>query len=207
MAKKWHNKNLPGALHFVTGVILKRQQIFRNAKYCRAFLSALQDLRKNHECKLIAFVLMLDHLHLILNPKNGDIQTATGILKSFSAKAIIRLAPENAFRNGDENQVWQESFKALPLWSDWMIRQKINYIHANPVKANLCKTAEDYPWTSFRSFYREEQNPLLTVDKNWWWEDDEIKLVKSLKQWEEDMRDDLTLKIELKKKRLGNDLS
>src|SRR5207253_4006931 len=118
--------------------------------------------------KLIAFVLMPDHTHFILNPKGGDIQAATGVLKSFSAKRIVELAPDPAFLKGEENQVWQESFKALALWSGWMIKQKINYIHANPVKANLYATAADYRWTSFRSFYRDEADPLLAIDKDWW---------------------------------------
>lgn len=41
-------------------------------------------------CKLIAYVLMPDHLHLIVNPKDGRIREFTGVLKSLSAKAIVR---------------------------------------------------------------------------------------------------------------------
>jgi hypothetical protein len=57
-----------------------------------------------------------------------------------------------------------------------MITQKINYIHANPVKAGFSKSAKDYPWSSFRAFYGEEPDPLLQVDKEWWWPDDIEKL-------------------------------
>jgi len=201
MAKKWHNKNLPGSLHFVTGNVFKRRPIFTREEYCRAFLAELQDLRQTYFCKLIAFVLMPDHIHLILNPANGDIQTALGTLKSFSAKRIVKIAESGMFLSGDVNQVWQESFKALPMWSGWMIDQKINYIHANPVKANVCETAEDYPWTSFRSFYRDETDTLLEVDKNWWWEDDESKLVASMKEWEGEKNERLRLEIDKKKER------
>ena len=146
---------------------------------------------------------MPDHFHLIANPKDGDIQTAMGTLKSFSAKRIVRIAPPGAFSNGSGNQVWQERFKALPLWSGWMIEQKINYIHANPVRANLCGTAEDYPWTSFRSFYRDECDPLLAIDSNWWWQDDEAKLVESMKTWEEEKNRKLLETIEKNRSRIG----
>ncbi len=176
MAKKWTNENLPGALHFVTGNVFGRNPIFRNEQNCIAFLEELQSLRAKCECKLISFVLMPNHFHLTLNPRNGDIQTSTGVLKSLSAKRLVDLAPSKYFWNGEVNQVWQESFKALPLWSDWLIRQKLDYTHANPVKANLVKSAEDYRWTSFRAFYREERDSLLQVDKNWWWPDDVEKL-------------------------------
>jgi REP element-mobilizing transposase RayT len=93
MAKKWTNLNLPGALHFVTGNVLNRSQIFRIAANCRSFLDNLQALRNERQCKLIAFVIMLDHFHLILNPRDGDIQTSIGILKSFTAKSLVQLAP------------------------------------------------------------------------------------------------------------------
>lgn len=182
MAKKWTNENLPGALHFVTGNAFGRKPVFTQEQNCLAFMEELQSLREKQKCKLIAFVLMPDHFHLTLNPRTGDIQYATGILKSLSAKRLVGDAQVKYFWNGNENQVWQESFKALPLWSGWMIRQKIDYTHANPVRASLVQRAEDYRWTSFRAFYREERDPMLQVDKDWWWPDDGEKLHAAMKE-------------------------
>ncbi len=176
---------MPGALFFVTGNVEKRRPIFKIDEYCRAFFDELQNLRTTHQLKLVTFVLMFDHFHFLLNPKGGDIQTHTGILKSFTARRIVKLAPPTTFWNGKENRVWQESFKSLPLWSKWMVNQKINYIHANPVKARLCSTAEDYKWSSFRSFYRVETDPLLAVDKVWWWEGDEERVNAAVREMEE----------------------
>ena len=56
-----------------------------------------------------------------------------------------------------------------------MIWQKINYIHANPLKARLVASARDYQWSSFRPFYLKEDTPLA-VDQDWWWPDDAQKL-------------------------------
>jgi hypothetical protein len=42
----------------------------------------------------------------------------------------------------------------------WMIWQKINYIHANPVKADLVNSAKDYRWTSFHAFYSGRRGGL-----------------------------------------------
>lgn len=183
MAKKWSNKNLSGALHFVTGNVLNRKPIFRRDTNCIAFLEELQNLRLKHECKLIAFVVMPDHGHLILNPRSGNITEATGALKSLSAKSLVEQAPAKPYWNGIVNQVWQESFKALPLWSNWMIWQKINYIHSNPIRANLVKSTEDYRWSSFHAFYRNETDPLLQVDRDWWWPDDVDKLRRAMAEW------------------------
>jgi hypothetical protein len=129
--------------------------------------------------KLIAFVLMLDHFHLIINPPDGDIQSAMRDLKGFSARAIV-AASGGVYRD----QIWQESFKAVPLWNGWMIDQKINYIHANPVKAKLCVTTEEYPWSSFRSFYRKERDPLLQIDSDWWYEGDQERVIPEVREWE-----------------------
>jgi hypothetical protein len=62
-----------------------------------------------------------------------------------------------------------------------MIWQKINYIHANPVKAGLVKTAKDYYWSGFGSFYEQGEAPL-PVDKDWWWPDDSEKLSRAMKE-------------------------
>lgn len=135
-------------------------------------------------CKLIAYVLMPDHVHLIVNPRDGRIQEFTGKLKSLTARDITHIARQLDFRlnaEGSSHEVWQESFKATPLWSGWMIWQKINYIHANPVRAKLVSSAKNYWWSSFHSFYTENEGPLK-VDKEWWWPEDSEKLSKAVKE-------------------------
>jgi len=71
-------------------------------------------------------------------------------------------------------------FQAVAPRSLWMIWQKINYIHNNPVKAKLVKSAKDYRWSGFRAFYFDSQEPL-PVDHDWWWPDDAEKLNKALR--------------------------
>ena len=68
----------------------------------------------------------------------------------------------------------------MSLWSGWMIWQKVNYIHANPVKAGLVKSAKDYRWSSFSSFHSQGDQPLA-VDHDWWWADDAEKLSQAVK--------------------------
>jgi len=189
MAQKWSNRNLPGALHFVTGNVLDRRQIFRTDKNCEAFLTVLQELREKMETKLCSFVLMPDHFHLVSNPRNGKIVEWTGALKSLSAKTLTQICPVNWFiQPGGENQVWQESFKAFPLWSHWMIWQKVNYIHSNPIRAKLVVSTKDYRWSSFHSIYGGTDDPLLQTDKDWRWPEDAEKLDKSMKEWSEERK-------------------
>src|SRR5438046_2731618 len=100
MTKKWSNLNLPGALHFVTTNVLEREQVFRDASCCISFLQELDGLNNSWPSKLIAYVLMPDHFHLISNPRDGRIREFIGALKSLIAR---RLGGE----------LWQQSFKAI----------------------------------------------------------------------------------------------
>jgi putative transposase len=170
MTRKWSNLNLPGVLHFVTGNFLNRQHVFLDPNCCLCFLHALQALDNKWPTKLIAYVLMPDHFHLICNPRDGRIKEFCRDLKSAAAKNIVRNSRLGFHKTDNGHQVWQESFKALPLWSEWMIWQKIHYVHANPVKAGLVKTASDYYCSSFGSFYQLSEEPLV-VDSEWWWPD------------------------------------
>ena len=187
VAKKWSNQNLPGALHFVTGNLINRTRFFKEDLACSAFFKVCNDLKNKWPAKVIAYVLMPDHFHLIVNPRDGDIRGFNGALKSLSAREVIRLDSENQFLraapdvDGSTHQVWQESFKAQALWSGWMVWQKIHYIHGNPVKARLVKSTKDYRWSSFRAFYNDSREPL-SVDKDWWWPDDSEKLSRAVKK-------------------------
>ena len=68
-----------------------------------------------------------------------------------------------------------------------MIWQKINYIHANPVRAGLVSSAKDYPWSSFASFYSRGDEPLK-VDREWFWPEDAEKLSKAVRDLSADER-------------------
>ncbi len=187
MTRKWSNQNLPGALHYITGKVLNRIPIFKQERCCLGFLDVCRDLLTEWPCRLIAYVIMPDHFHMIVNPRDGDIRGFAGALKSLTARKIIELTADRRFlldkpdKDGSVHQVWQESFKAIPLWSLWMIWQKINYIHANPVRARLVATTKNYRWSSFRAFHFDSGEPLA-VDHDWWWPEDSEKLSKAMKE-------------------------
>ena len=93
VAKKWTNRNLPGALHYVTGNCHMRAKTFQDTQYCLTFLQAIQELRESWPFKLIAYVLMPDHCHLIVNPRDGRITDLTGAMKGLSARRMIDASP------------------------------------------------------------------------------------------------------------------
>src|SRR6266436_4665328 len=135
MPRKWSNLNLPGALHFVTGATIDRVPVFVEDTHCAAFFEVLAQVSRDWPCKLIAYVVMPDHMHLVCNPRDGRIKEFTAALKSLSAKQIYnlshdaRLIRHSPDSDGSTHQLWQESFKALPLWSGgWCGRRSITFM-------------------------------------------------------------------------------
>jgi putative transposase len=183
MGKKRPHPTKPGVLHFVTTVTLRRIPLFKSQTLCRCFCDALTEVRGQREFRLVAFVLLPDHVHILVNPKDGNISTLIGQIKAKAAERVVaalqagghtRMLAQLAAERQDAHRsqhhaVWQESFRQLEVWSEWMIRQKINYIHANPVKHRVVARTVDYLWSSYHSFYRLG-GAVIEVDREWWWE-------------------------------------
>jgi REP element-mobilizing transposase RayT len=79
----------PNIFHYTTSVCYRRVPIFRSDKACGLLIEALTETREKCPFKLIGYVIMPDHAHLIVNPLGRDISTVMGRLKSSSARKII----------------------------------------------------------------------------------------------------------------------
>jgi len=99
--------------------------------------------------------------------------------KEFTSKRIIRQAEVEhnedwikAFRRaGSEtgrstNKVWQDSYWDKNIYTENFLRQKLNYIHRNPLRAGLADKPEDYPYSSYRN-YVLGQEWLIEIDRDW----------------------------------------
>lgn len=117
---------------------------------------------------IFGFVIMINHMHLVWQMMNShepaDIQrdflkytarALLGIMRKDEDPTLRRLIVQKADR---ENQVWERSSLKIPLWSDWVFNQKLNYIHMNPVKAGLCRYPEEYKYSSARFYFTGEKN-------------------------------------------------
>jgi putative transposase len=118
-------------------------------------IDALHYARSQKGLKIYAYVIMDNHLHLIgQGDKLGKIIKE---FKSYTARGIIKLAEQDnkswllnqlgfyklKHKVGSTHQVWQEGNQPKQIGSDEMLRQKIEYLHHNPVKAGLADKPED----------------------------------------------------------------
>lgn len=66
-----------------------------------------------------------------------------------------------------EYKVWQDSFWEQTIYTEEFLRQKLNYIHLNPVRAGIVSSSEEYPYSSYRNYYLSD-NHLIEIDTDWY---------------------------------------
>jgi REP element-mobilizing transposase RayT len=99
--------------------------------------------------RLLSFVIMYDHFHLIIIPNRKNISHCMKSLKGYSARRI----------NGtleNRGSVWQSGFYDYILDSEEKISSRILYVEENPVRKGIVENAEDYEYSSAR--FREEMD-------------------------------------------------
>ena len=136
----------------------------------------LKLINDKHQIKTLAFVIMPNHVHLLLQLENEAINLNTVMSngKRFMAYALIEklqaLKHDELLRKlsdacsviekskGQKHKVFEPSFDAKPIYSDKFLKQKLDYIHRNPVsgKWNLCDDFADY-YHSSAAFYELSQ--------------------------------------------------
>ncbi|MDQ2985304.1 MAG: hypothetical protein M3R13_01120, partial [Armatimonadota bacterium] len=69
---------------------------------------------------------------------------------------ILPILDENIRRKHESSRtlqdrvLWQRSFRSIVIDAEWVFKQKLEYIHSNPVKRGLCARSNDYRWSSAR---------------------------------------------------------
>ena len=89
------NSKKENVFHYLTFVAFRRVPIFKSEPICQFFIDALRATKEKHIFKLIAYVVMPDHVHLIVNPLASDIESFGKDLKGRSAKKILDWLKEN----------------------------------------------------------------------------------------------------------------
>ena len=166
-----------GPIFYITTVVHNRLRLFTRPAYIIPLFDSLHYYRSRYRFRLHGYVCMPDHLHLLIWPQHpGDVDAIMRDFKGFTARRIVHQAQveEDAallaqFSNGStrsEHQVWQASFWEQDVFSPEYMREKLVYLHRNPVRAGLVAQPEEYPYSSYRSYLNGEQW-LIEVDRNW----------------------------------------
>ena len=142
-------KIIPEVSHyFVTTTVVSWQFIFTSIPYCEIIIESLKHCILKKGLHLHAHVIMLNHAHYMISAEEPE--RLSGIMRDFNthtSREITRLLREDrrlsilsvfrraAILDGRRNnyKVWQEGFHPISLETDHLTRQKLGYIHNNPV--------------------------------------------------------------------------
>ena len=164
--KQLRRADVPGDARFLTFSCFRRQPFFTRPRACRWLLDALERSRETHGFDLWAFVIMPEHVHLLIYPGRQPHRMADmlyTVKKSVTNRALAfikRAAPRFLARMEDcqpngrvSHRFWQRGggydenlFNAAKVWD------KIEYIHCNPVRRGLCERPSEWLWSSARAF-------------------------------------------------------
>ena len=163
---------------YITLVTKDRLSVFRTAEMKELLCRTIDEARTSAGFLLFAYVVMIDHLHL-LTSRPSTTSDVLRVLKGLTARRIIdylklnnyatslaKLVHQKRERNY-KHSLWQTEKNVLPIFSERMFMEKLNYIHLNPVRAGFSERAGDYRWSSARIWQGcpLEDEPLL-VDKD-----------------------------------------
>ena len=130
-------------LHFITFSCFHRLPYLLTPDVKHAVEIHLEQIRARHSARIYAYVLMPEHVHLLMNEPPGIL--VAQFLKSFKQTTSRHL-------KGDRERFWQARYYDANISGDDERTDVIRYIHRNPVKRGLAEKPEDYFWSSFRHY-------------------------------------------------------
>ncbi len=153
---------LPGYAHHVILRGNNRQAIFSTPADYRFLLTLLIENAKKFEVAIHAYVLMSNHLHLLLTPATAD-----GLPRMMQAvgRTYVRYFNRTQQRTGT---LWEGRYRSTLIQTDRYLLSCMAYIDLNPVRAGLVALPQDYPWSSHRHYLGLRPDPLITAHALFW---------------------------------------
>ena len=176
--KKLRRFEAAGDIRFLTFSCYQSLPLFANDAIKAMFVEVLDAIRKEMRFRLYAWVIMPNHVHLLLLPSLPDypISKILKKLKGVFANIVLQRWQE---LNAPILRRLRDSRGKLHFWqrgggydrniyTEEEFLEKLRYIHVNPVRRKLVKDATDWPWSSARWYEGDKAGSLITMDP-WPW--------------------------------------
>lgn len=165
-----YKATIPNEAYFITITTVGWIDVFIRLNQKQGIINALKFCQKNKGLQIFAYCLMSSHLHMLCAAPDGErLSDIIRDFKKFTSKEIIKTIVEypesrrewmlsyfkQAFEHLKRNQqykVWQNGYHAEIAYSNSFIKEKIDYIHKNPVKDKIVVNPEDYYFSSARNY-------------------------------------------------------
>jgi len=148
-----------GSWHFITFSCYRRKP-YLDTDFARiTFEEQLESLRARHRFLVFGYVLMPEHVHLLLSePKAQPLATSLNVLKAETSRRL----------KDERKQFWQTRYYDFNLVATGKFGEKLQYMHRNPVVRGLVETPEEWPWSSYHHWLTGERGRVL-IESHWEW--------------------------------------
>lgn len=179
MSRK-HKFNNPTAAYFVSFATVYWINVFTRQVYFSVLEQAVNHCRSEKGMEVFAYCFMPSHVHLVFRSDNEDPSGLLRDFKGYTARKLIKEIEENPQESRKEwllwmmeragkkksnitkRQFWQHHNKPIELWNKQVIKQKIDYIHYNPVEAGFVTYPIDWKYSSAKNYAEDET--ILKID-------------------------------------------
>lgn len=169
-----------GETYFITITTVGWIDVFTRLQQKYILINALKYCQKERGLEIYAYCIMSSHMHMLC--KASEKETLSDVMrdfKKFTSKQIIKTIVEHPesrrewmldyfneaclhLKRKQKHKVWQNGYHAEHVYSNKFIKQKVNYIHQNPVVEKIVNQPEDYVFSSARN-YADLENELEIV--------------------------------------------
>ena len=161
------------AAYFLTFRVVYWIDVFTRKNFRDILIDSLNYCQTNKGLEVFAFVIMSNHMHMLVRSATGNLSTTIRDFKKYTSKKIIdflidgnesrsdwmlRMFKYAASRRKNQStyQVWTNDNHAEEIFSNIFIAEKVNYIHNNPVKAGIVQFPEEYIYSSAKYYAGED---------------------------------------------------
>ncbi len=139
-----------------------RQNIFHDHDDHQRMLRALREFSVDCKVALHAYVLMSNHMHLLLTPETND-----GVPRMMQAmgRSYVRYFND---RHGRTGTLWEGRYRSSVIEAERYLLACMAYIDLNPVRAGMVSAPSDYPWSSHAHHVGLRADPLVTPHPLYW---------------------------------------
>ncbi len=164
-----------GHLHFLTFSCYQRRALLQRPEARDFFVASLDEIRKRYGFRLIGYVVMPEHVHLLVGePANRNLSVAMKSLKQRISRDLrgrcpgtrVHLIPAVIRGVGASGpRFWEARFYDFNVYTKDKVREKLEYMHGNPVKRGLVGHQRDWMWSSYQ-FYEMGQAGMISIDSD-----------------------------------------
>lgn len=143
-----------------------KQVVFTCTRDYESFVNLLCQAKQRHPLKLLAYCVMPNHFHLIVQPEHGP------DLSRFMQWLLTSHVRQHHHRYETSGHVWQGRFKSFLIQEDSHLLVAMRYVERNPVRARLVNSAVAWRWSSHRESICREKRRLvdaspISLPKDW----------------------------------------